>query len=111
MVINMSITPIEMYTMIPKSREAASLKSAEAAKLAGHESSIKERVDKKATENSRMTVKTSESDNPEFRYDAKEKGKGSYYSGDEKKKENNREEKKDKKDTNPIRPGSFDIRI
>jgi len=53
---------------------------------------------------------TTKSDNPEYRYDAKEKGNNPYY-GSNKKKEK-KEEKKDTKDTKqPGKSGGFDILI
>lgn len=51
------------------------------------------------------------SDNPEYRYDAKEKGNNQYYGSNNKKKEKKDEEKKDGKDKKSPGKGRFDMLI
>lgn len=103
----MSITPIEMYTMVPKSQEASHLRQGELSRMAGQQAETVQSFEKEIRQNSQQTVKMSESENPEYRYDAKEKGNGSYGNSGKGKKEKKKEEKSDI----PVRPGGFDIRI
>jgi len=104
------ITPIEMYSMVPKSQEASMLHSAQNAKhTAQHESGMQE-IAREVRQNTQQIVHTTSAENHDYRYDAKEKGNGSYSSGEKKKKkkENGSEQDREKKEENH---GGFDIRI
>lgn len=57
------------------------------------------------------TKELTKSENPEYRYDAKEKGNNKYYSSDKKRKDKKEEEKKGKNGAKPQTGGSFDILI
>ncbi len=81
----MSITPIELATMAPKSQETVSMKNAEIQKPNTDHINSNAQMETRAMQNSSITIRASQSDTPEFRYDAKEKGKNSqqYQSGSE----------------------------
>ncbi|MBP5532966.1 MAG: hypothetical protein J6X68_03280 [Lachnospiraceae bacterium] len=104
------ITPIEMYSMVPKSQEASMLHSAQNAKhTAQHESGMQE-IAREVRQNTQQIVHTTSAENPDYRYDAKEQGNGSYSSGEKKKKkkEDGSEHGNEHKEENH---GGFDIRI
>lgn len=106
----MGITPIEMYTMVPKSQEASNVKQATHSQEQAAQSNIVSHVQTVAKQNSVQTVKASESQKEEYRYDAKEKGNGSFSGNKGKKKEEEEKDSKAIKNTSP-RKGGFDVRI
>ncbi len=108
------ITPIEMYTMVPKSQEASHVRTQEMAKDAAKMAEITQSIEHQANENTQRTVKMSEATNPEYRYDAKEKGNGEYSSDGGRKKgegDHEDEEKHEKPHNMTDHPGGIDIRI
>ena len=106
------ITPIEMYTMVPKSQEASNISHAQQARDASQQAGITQQINQQASENTQRTVRMSEADNPEYRYDAKERGNNEYSSdGERKKHDQKEEEQKTKPENMSARPGGIDIRI
>jgi len=105
------ITPIEMYTMVPKSQEVSMLHSNANAKNVAMQQEGMQELNHQAHQNTQQTVQATAAENPEYRYDAKEQGNGSYSSKkkNKKKKEDESEdyEEKNKSDSH----GGFDIRI
>lgn len=113
----MSITPIEMYTMVPKSQEAASTRQAELSKEAGQQAGIVQSIDRSIAQNSQRTVKSGETKdtNPEFRYDTgdRESGNGAALSGRDQRKKKKETEGEDGKQEGGTDSGhvTIDIRI
>lgn len=106
------ITPIEMYTMVPKSQEASNVRHGEMARDASQQAQVVQNINRQAEANTQRTVAMSEADNPDYRYDAKEKGNNEYSSdGDRKNKKENKDEQESKPVNNSARPGGIDIRI
>lgn len=105
------ITPIEMYTMVPKSQEASMLHSSANAKNVAQQQSGMQEIAHEARLHEQQIVHATPTENPEYRYDAKEKGNGSYSESEKKKKkkENDSEHGEEGKD-NTVHSG-FDIRI
>ena len=101
------ITPIEMYSMVPKSQEASMVHSAQNAKHVAQQQSGMQEIAREARQNTQQIVHTTSAENPDYRYDAKEQGNGSYSSG-EKKKEDGSEQDRENQTENH---GGFDIRI
>lgn len=104
------ITPIEMYTMVPKSQEASNVRHGEMAKDAGFQQGLVQHMEKSSNENASRTVKLKESDDPEYRYDNKDGGNGKGYEPGKGGK------KKDQQAQKPsmqgyMGPGGIDIRI
>lgn len=85
----MAITPIEMYTMVPKSQEAVSVRHGEQVRENAQQAGTMQQIEQKSDADSMRTVAATETENPDYRYDAKEGGNGQY-SG-----ENGKKEKKD----------------
>lgn len=104
------ITPIEMYTMVPKSQEASIQHHAENIKQVQQQQNGMQQIENQARQNTQQTVRAANADNPEYRYDAKEQGNGSYSGGGQKKKEEKKDEKQTEKKPSKITSG-FDVRI
>lgn len=103
----MSITPIDMVTMAPKSQEVSQHKQQEVQKPFQEQLQASSQFKSEIRHNSQQAVKTSKGDNPAYRYDAKEKGNNSYQDSKQKKKQKEKEtESGSRKKTN-----SIDIRI
>lgn len=104
------ITPIEMYTMVPKTQEASHVKQGEQARMNAQQEGAVQSINRQAEQNTQRTVGTNKPENGEFRYDAKEKG-GSSYAGEQGNKKK-KEEQENKAPTNMSeRAGGIDIRI
>lgn len=109
---DMSITPIEMYTMVPKSQEASNVRSGELARNASQQTGAMQNFEQQLADNTHRTVKMSETEYADYRYDAKEKGNGNYSSDDRKKDNKNKDsDKKAGPENKSLRPGGIDIRI
>lgn len=107
----MSITPIEMISIPTKSQEASLVKSIEHQKPTNEQLTFGAKFQQEIKHQSEKTVATTKGDNPEYRYDAKEKGNHSF--NQQQKKQN----KKDKKEKDCISKDGYeqhrgiDIRI
>ncbi len=103
------ISPIEMYSMIPKSDAAAMQRQGELAKDNGQHVNGLQHFDHETMTNSQKTVRMNETDSPEYRYDGTEgNGQGYEPSGGKKKKE---EEQEKKEKEGYVRADGVDIRI
>ena len=91
---------MDMMTMAPKTQDATPTKVAQNEKPMIDQMTREMQMDKEIKQNSRQTVKSKQSENLDYRYDAKEKGNGQYQSK-QKKKKNTKDSK---------REGSFDDR-
>ena len=105
------ITPIEMYTMVPKSQEASMQHHAENTKQVNQQLNGMQQIENQARQNTQQTVRAANADNPEYRYDAKEHGNNEYYGGQREKKKKKDEEKKEEGTVKKTSPGRFDVRI
>lgn len=107
----MSITPIEIATMAPKSQEVSVFKQHESQRPMNEQAQISHQLNNQIQHNNQQTVKAAKSDNPEYRYDAKEKGNNSYAGTNQKKKQSEKDKGKSRDTKDTLRPGSIDIRI
>lgn len=103
----MPITPIEVATMAPKSQEVSNYKHQENQKPMNDQILIHSKLNEEVKHNSQQTVKSTKSENKEYRYDAKEKGNNSY-TGSNSKKKKKEEPEPEKKN---MKASSIDIRI
>lgn len=106
----MSITPIEIAAMAPKSQEVSYYRHQESQRPLTEQAQISHQQNNQIQQNSRQTVKTAKTDNMEYRYDAKEKGNTSY-SGNQKKKQKDKETNKPMMSKDSTHSGSIDIKI
>lgn len=107
----MPITRMDIMTMAPKTNEATNYKVNENQKPSNEQFAMQAGMEKKIDHNTKQTVRKANADNPEYRYDAKEKG-NNQYSGQQKKKSKQKEE--ETKKNNPygfISSNHMDISI
>ncbi len=105
----MSVKPIEMISMAPKSWEASNQSAARLHKQEVVSQQITVGHEKDIEHDSQQTVKSAKSDQPEYRYDANDKGgSGGFYQGRQGKK---KEEKDKKEKTGNISGHKLDILI
>lgn len=108
----MAISPVEMISMAPKSQEASFMKQSEVHKPNVEQQVMTAKMNQEIKHNSTQAVPTKKSNNPEYRYDAKEKGNNSYQGKEQKKKDSKKNEMdKDKKNNSGSSFGRIDIRI
>ena len=105
------ITPIEMYSMVPKSQEASNVHSAANAKHVAQQQGGMQEIAQQTRHNSQQTVQATGAENPEYRYDAKEQGNGQYSSNNKKKKIKDDESEHNEDGSKDVNHGGFDIRI
>ncbi|MCR5685764.1 MAG: hypothetical protein K6G81_10165 [Lachnospiraceae bacterium] len=109
----MAITPLEMYTMVPKSQEAAHVRLGEQARENAQQTAGMQHLDKNISDNRERTVAATRSENDEYRYDAKEGGNGHYTAHQDSHREKKEEqtEKDDHIRNMTDHPGGIDFRI
>lgn len=104
----MAIGPIEMTGIVTRSQDISLFKQNEDNKPMIDQSNILNNVQKKVQDQNQQVNQADNAEYHEYRYDAKEKGNGSYQ-------DNKNKNKKDKKKTDGIvtekKTGGFDIRI
>lgn len=104
----MAIGPIEMTGMVTRSQDISLFKQNEDNKPMIDQSNIQVNVQKKVQDQNQQVIQADNAEYHEYRYDAKEKGNGSYQ-------DNRNKNKKDKKKTDGIvtekKTGGFDMRI
>lgn len=104
------ITPIEMYTMVPKSQEASNVRHGEQARFNSQQEGAVQAINQQAGENTQRAVGATKAEQGDYRYDAKEKGNNSY-SGEQ----GNKKKKEEQENKGPAnmseRIGGIDIRI
>ncbi len=104
----MPITPLDMLTLVPRTNEVSAIKHVEAQRPMEEQMQMNTTFQQTVKHEQRKTIESKKSENNEYRYDAKEKGNGQSYNGQNKK-------GKKKEDTLHSVPGyekgSFDIKI
>jgi hypothetical protein len=105
------ITPIEMYTMVPKSQEVSTLHSQANARTDAQHHNVVQQIADEVRHNDQQVVHMTSAENPEYRYDAKEQGNGSYSEQNKKKKKKENESETGENGTNASGHSGFDIRI
>lgn len=104
----MPIRPIDMITVAPRSQEASQQQIHEQHRATTAQSSVAQQFGKHVKEGSEVVIQTSKGEQTEYRYDAKEKGNGSYHA---RKNKRNQKDKEEKKGTEEIKLSNFDIKI
>lgn len=101
----MPINPID----IMRTQEATTIKHMESTRAQHAQEQISKNFQTIVEQQHNKPKETTKSDNPEYRYDAKEKGNNNYYSSNGEKKKKKEEEKKESKQT--LKSGGFDVLI
>ncbi len=108
----MSIRPVDFNGMIQRTQDVGNIKQQEDSKPAVQQQNIEISQEKQEESLAHKVQNTEEKENFEFRYDAKEKGSGSY-SRDERKRK--KKEKGGEEENGKILPKerktSFDVKI
>ena len=107
----MSITPLGLHAMLQRTNDVSIIKQNEDNKPVMEQQSIQTQQVKQEHALTHKVAKPEEKDNDNYRYDAKEKGKGSYQGREQKKKERQEEPKETGKVILKGQPGRFDIKI
>jgi len=110
----MSITPLGLHAMIQRTNDIGTIKHQEDTKPAVEQHSIQSQQLKTEHDLTHKVAQTEEKDNENFRYDAKEKGNGSYQENNKKKKKAVKEKVEVSENGRVILKGQaarFDIKI
>lgn len=103
----MAIRPIDIAMIPPKTQEVSQVQNASNQRQTHAQEQLGVQYNQNIKHNSQQTVKAAKSENNEYRYDAKEKGKNSHSGNKKKGKKQDKKEKDDK----PIGQSNLDIRI
>lgn len=106
----MSIKPIDMMMMPPKSQEVSHQQQANQNRITHAQEQSSLHFTSEIKHNAQRTVETKRKDNGKFKYDAKEKGNNSYAPGQQKKKRDKKDEAGNEQEQG-IKPGGIDIKI
>lgn len=107
----MSITPLGLHAMIQRTNDVGIIKHHEDNKPVMEQQSIQTQQVKQAHALTHKVESPEEKDNENYRYDAKEKGNGSYQGQEEKKKKRQEEPKDTEKVILKGQTSRFDIKI
>ena len=102
----MSVTPIEMVSMVPKTQLASSNTQSVQHRAHNEQMQINQGMQQQVKNNNQKTAKTEKQEYRQNKFDAKEKGKNEYYSSGQRK--NSKEEETN---SQPIKLSNFDIKI
>lgn len=107
----MAIRPVEVQGVVQRSQDIGQIKQNQDQKPVLDQSNIQTHLQRETERSFRQVTKFENADKKENRYDAKEKGNGSYFGG--------RKKQKDKKETadedavllKDVHQGTFDVKI
>lgn len=106
----MNISPVEIISMPTKSQEASQQRAVEQQRPVNEQMALNSKFHDAIMRQSEKAGAPTKADNPEFRYDAKEKGNNPYYFQSKKKKIKKEEENVDKNSDSTNHKG-IDIKI
>lgn len=101
--------PVEMNGIVNRTQDFAHLRQQEEHRLVADQSAFSEKINKMIEHTADTVVKKNDPNLDQQKFDAKEKGKNSYYA--EKKKKDKKENKEDVSIKKKQTYSSFDIRI
>lgn len=105
----MPIRPIELNGVISRVQDIGTMKQNEDNKALVDQSRFQTHFNKEVDQHQKTVRNADESNNYQKKYDAKEKGNGTYYANHDKKKDNNKQEEKNSK--KQTQNHGFDISI
>ena len=100
----MSIRPVEFHGVVQRSQDVSALKQNEDNRPMLQQQNVQTQFAKETMQHMRQVNQANDSDNPEQKFDAREKGSNEY----EKKKE---KEDNSRKASTKTRPGGFDMKV
>lgn len=107
----MSIRPIDIITVAPKSQEASQMQYNDLRGRAHAENAASQNFQRAELHDSHRTVETAKSDTKEYKFDAKEGSGNSYGGSGKKKKKNSSDSNKDNKKSDSPFSSGFDITV
>lgn len=107
----MSITPIGLHAMIQRTNDVGIVKQNEDNKPVVEQQGIQTQQVKQEHDLTHKVAETEKKDNANYRYDAKEKGKGSYKRQEQKKKNEQNDEENIGKVRLKGQTNRFDVKI
>ena len=107
----MSITPLGLHAMFQRSNDVSVIKQNEDNRPVVEQQNIQTQQVKQEHALTHKVARPEEKDNNNYRYDAKEKGKGSYQGQGNNQKKRQEEQKNDGKVVLKDQIGHFDIKI
>lgn len=107
----MAIRPVEVQGVVQRSQDIGQMKQNQDQKPLVDQSNIQVHMHRETERNFRQVTKFENADKKENRYDAKEKGNGSYFG--QKKKKNDKKESVDEDSVSvkELHHGTFDVTI
>lgn len=106
----MTIRPVDLNGVVQRSQDVSTIKQHEDAKPIVDQQNIQAQFVKEGQKKLKQVVHADDSNEPEYRYDAKEKGHSGYEQPQNKKKKQNKPEGQVKEKGKGM-SGGFDIRI
>lgn len=107
----MSITPLGLHAMIGRTNDVGIIRQNEENKLVVEQQNIQTQQVKQEHDLTHKVARPEEKENEGYRYDAKEKGNGSYQGQEHKKKKSQQASEDEGKVILKGQPGRFDIKI
>ena len=104
----MPIRPIDMISVAPRSQEASHQQINDQHRMTSAQENVVQQFGKHIKDSAEVVIQTSKGEQKEYRYDAKEKGNGSY-SGRNSKGKKNKDNGQEKPEE--IKLSNFDIKI
>ena len=106
----MPIRPIDMISIAPRSQEASQQQLSDQNKLAHAHENMAQQFGKHIKENSESVIQSSKGEKTEYRYDAREKGKGTKGKARDGKQKKQQQQGDEKTETQ-LNQSKFDIKI
>lgn len=107
----MAIRPVEVQGVVQRSQDIGQIKQNQDQKPLVDQNNIQTQIHRETEHKSRQVTKFEDADKKENRYDAKEKGNGSYFGKKGRQNKKQSEEDSDSVMLKSVHPGSFDVKI
>ena len=107
----MAIRPVELQGVVQRSQDMSQIKQNQDIKPQTDQSNIQIQIHHEVKQNSQQVTKFENSEKKENRYDAKEKGNGSYFNNQKKKQKKKEEEEEEGSVKVKATVSNFDMKI
>ncbi len=107
----MSIRPVEFHGVVQRSQDVSALKQNEDNRPMLQQQNVQTQFAKETMRHMRQVNQANDSDNPEQKFDAREKGSNEYENLRDKKKKKKEKEDNSRKASTKTRPGGFDMKV
>lgn len=107
----MSIRPVEFHGVVQRSQDVSALKQNEDNRPMLQQQNVQTQFAKETMRHMHQVNQANDSDNPEQKFDAREKGSNEYENLRDKKKKKKEKEDNSRKASTKARPGGFDMKV